>query len=58
MEGLDRYLDSEFLPYVRAIYATNVKTFISVKEVFHLVMQAVEKLQLKKDQVSKLNKCK
>jgi hypothetical protein len=49
---MDRYLVDKFFPYVRAIYAVSMKTFTSVEDVFRLVMQAVEKLHMTKDDVS------
>ena len=52
MENLDTYLEAEFIPYVKDIYAVSVKVTTSLEEVFGMIMAAVEKLQLTKNDVS------
>ena len=50
-EAFDDYLVAKFVPYVTSLYDSTVKAHTSFEEVFKLLLEAIIKLELRKEQV-------
>ena len=54
---VNNYLTSNFLPFVLSMYAGTAKVHTSFEDFFALLVQAIVKLELKKESVSKHVSC-
>ncbi|CAB4011282.1 Hypothetical predicted protein [Paramuricea clavata] len=50
---VDNYLNTDFLPFIRSMYAESAKALTSFEEFFNLLLQAIIKCGYKKDKLSK-----
>jgi hypothetical protein len=41
VQSFDSYLESQFLPYIKSLYATTVKVHTNLEDVFKLMVEAI-----------------
>ncbi len=56
MQAFDNYLESQFLPHVKSLYATMVKVHTNLEDVLKLMVQAIQKNERTENDVSVSNK--
>ena len=52
VQNFDHYLESQFLPHVKSLYATTVKVHMNLEDVLKLMVQAIQKNERTENEVS------
>jgi hypothetical protein len=56
VQSFDNYLETQFLPHIKALYATTVKVHTNIEDVMKLMVQAIHKNEWTENDVSFFNK--